>query len=424
MESLPHNSDAEMALLCSITLKPEILDELPRDFTTEMLYIPALYHIFDALRTVRERDKMIDFVAVKEELRRNGLLQEVGGLEGLSQVFGFVPAPDNWKFYYDLIDECWTRRRLILACQGLIDRARSLDLGDDPKGVLRDFIEREIMILARGGRDQEFRLFKELLHQVLDEIEERSKSKGIVNVRFGLSKLDSVLGGLEPGDLAIICAETSFGKSILGMQAVTVGAAKGIGAGVFSFEMPPNQMVERILSAETEVPMSSLRTGLLTELEYPKLATSVLRIMNYPIWVVGCYGLDLPGICSSARYLKTKHDIGLMVIDYLQLVPVAPGRRRDSSREREVAEISRTLKLLAGELKVAIIGCSQVNDEGKLRESRAIGQDADVILKIGEPRDDEDVFHREISVLKHRHGPRGAKVRVNFFGQYMKFTDI
>lgn len=422
-ESLPHNCESENGFLCSITLRPGILDELPRDWKLDKLYIPASRYVFEALAAVYQRDKKIIFHAVQEELQRRGLLEEVGGKQELKELFIFVPAPDNWKFYYDSIHKYWIKRGLILLGAELEKLGRDLEL-DDPLAEAIDLVERELLSLARGGREKEIRPFKELLYETLDEIEARSQTKTDSSVRFGLTKLDAALGGLEPGDLVIVCAETAFGKSILGQQAVTVGAVKNIGAGVFSFEMPPIQVVERIISAEAEVPMRSLRSGLLTELEYPKLAGSVTKLGNYPIWIVGCYGLELAGVCSTARYLKAKHGIGLLVIDYLQLVPVAGGGRRDSSREREVAEISRTLKLLAGELKVVVIGCSQVNDEGKLRESRAIGQDADVILKIAEPKDNDDAFRREIGIAKHRHGPSGAKIPVNFYGQYMKFTDI
>jgi replicative DNA helicase len=231
--------------------------------------------------------------------------------------------------------------------------------------------------------------------------------------------LDEIVGGLQGGDVCVIAADTGVGKSALALQVVrTTSIDRGLATALFSLEMPWVQIFER-LHIQSGVAMKALRLGALTESESATIiSTTELLIQRNNIFIEDQFGQDVSGICSRSRDLKSKYDIKLIVVDYLQLVgAVAAGR--EITREREVAAISHRLKTLAHELDIVILALSQVNDQRLLRESRAIGQDADVVLMILPPESSNQPH--EIQIRKHRNGQSGIYVPANFHGDQMRF---
>jgi len=188
---------------------------------------------------------------------------------------------------------------------------------------------------------------------------------------------------------------------------------------VFSLEMSPTQVVKRMLSNDGQLSMKTLRSGLLTERDFPKLTQSANRLSKLPIHCEEGYNMSISQIVSRVRLLKVRHNVGLVVVDYLQLISAGA---REPSREREIAEVSRRLRLLALELGIPVVALSQLNDQGYLRESRAIGHDADTIINIKES-ESEDAFEKEVVLIKNRNGRCGETVKLKFYGEYMTFED-
>jgi replicative DNA helicase len=254
--------------------------------------------------------------------------------------------------------------------------------------------------------------FKDRIRETLDYIEQLATTKPQSVIKFGIDALDNALLPIEPGNQIIICAETGGGKTALALQAALSSPDKAFG--IFSLEMDVRSLIMRMLTSEASVPFSKLRQGRLAERDYQRLTSAVGRLGPRNIHIEDESAVDVQGIATRCRALKRTQGLDAVVVDYLQLV--TPATKRDSSREREVSEISRSLKRLALELGVVVIALSQLNDDGRLRESRAIGQDADVVLKVAEG----DSGH-SIQIKKHRNGPIGA-FPVTFDGAHMRFS--
>jgi replicative DNA helicase len=416
---LPFSEDVEKGLLCSAIKSRVVLSYCSASLAPEMFHLPAHRIIFRTLCALTDEEVRIDFVAVKSALKNAGSLQEIGGQEYLNSLWDFVPSADNWEHYSKLLLEYYDRRVGITECLGLSEKLRDLRTETNPRQLI-------IETLGRIGAKLEARIverrksFSLLVDETLEQIEQRAGEQHAASgIRFGMEKLDEELDGVQPGELCVISGQTSSGKSALALQAILWAARQRRGTALFSLEMPGTQSVERMFAADGEISMKVIRAGLFSEAEHKRLLASVLRIRSYPIHVEEQSAGNITGIIDQCRMLKTEENISLVVVDYLQLVQ--PGRlRREDTREREVADVSRRLKALATELKVSVFALSQVNDQGLLRESRAIGQDADIVLKIEESKS-EDASDVDIVVEKHRSGARGKRITVQFYGQYIRF---
>ena len=418
-QPLPYSEDFEKGLLCSIRYRPEILLEIHDVARASMFYNPAHALIFEALAATAPKfygvSAEIDFYAVKNWLIASGNLEEAGGAELLINVWDFVPTGANWRYYVEGVVAFYQRRMAILESRGLIEQM--YDLQSPLEETIRETVERVFANLAIQGSRAE-KMLKDRAHEFLDILEERARQVGtITGITFGLPGLDEIVGGLQGGDVCVIAADTGIGKSALALQVVrTTSIDRGLATALFSLEMPWIQIFER-LHIQSGVAMKALRLGALTE-RATIISTTELLIQRNNIFIEDQFGQDVSGICSRSRYLKSKYDIKLIVVDYLQLVgAVAAGR--EITREREVAAISHRLKTLAHELDIVILALSQVNDQGLLRESRAIGQDADVVLMILPPESSNQPH--EIQIRKHRNGQSGIYVPVNFHGDQMRF---
>jgi len=415
-QSLPHSEDCERGLLCSMILSAEVRSELVMQIPSEAFYVPANRIVFDALRELDQSGPAFDFHLMKKWLTDTGRLEEIGGVEWLSSLWSFVPTSANWQFYAKLVKENYQRRNAILQSQKLI--AEMYDQRAEFEGGLTEYVEKTLMKLALDIPRVE-KAFRSHILDTLNQIETETRPQSIVGARFGVRSLDTAVGGIRPGEYVVICAETSGGKSALALSLILHEAKRGIPVVVFSLEMSPTQVIRRMLANDGQLSMKALRCGLLTESDFPKLTQSAERLSKLPIHCEEGYHMNIAQIVSRLRLLKVRHNIGLVVVDYLQLVSSGT---KESSREREVAEVSRRLRLLALELQIPVVVLSQLNDQGYLRESRAIGHDADTVINI-EDGDSEDAFERNVVLVKNRNGRCGEKVKLNFYGEFMTFED-
>jgi replicative DNA helicase len=420
-QPLPHNEEFEKGLLSSIRHRPDILDEIHDFLRADVLYIPAHVLTLEAFVAVRSSSERggIDFLAVKNHLRTNGKLEEAGGVELLDKIWDFVPTAANWRYYAEGVVEHYQRRVAILESQRLIEQM--YDFQRPVEETIRETVERTFAKLATQGGQPE-KMLKDRAYEFINILVERREQTGAVTgITFGLPALDEPIGGLQGGDVCVVAADTGVGKSAFALQVVkTTSLDRGLGAALFSLEMPWVQICER-LHVQSGVPMKSLRRGIFDDWERSTVTkTTELLIQRNNIFIEDKSGQDISGICSRSRLLKAKHDVKLIVVDYLQLVGAAEAGQ-DATREREVAAVSHRLKTLAHELDIVVLALSQLNDQGLLRESRAIGQDADVVLIIVPP-ELENQPH-QIQVRKNRNGQSGVYVPVTFHGDQMRFDE-
>jgi replicative DNA helicase len=412
----PHSVDMEKGVLGSIVKDPTLVDRVG-GIDPEIFFIPAHKSVFKHLMQVFSDTGSMDWLVLKDSFREIEL-EAIGGTETLNEIYDFVPCADNWQHYLEVVERNHRRRLAIKACAFISAQALNPDSGAD----FSSLFERAAKSINFQKNEPEIS-FKQLVRQYIDEL-----LSGRIKHRFytlsGLHALDAELGGVFPGDMIVIASETSRGKTALGVQ---MGAHMALGEQklkivIFSFEMNRQEICQRIISARVGVRMKAIRYSELSDNEIEKLrAFRDSAPENRTIVIEDSFSLTIDGIFLRCRRLKAAGELHVVIVDYLQLVN--PINRNNSNRQQEVAEISRNLKLLAGQLKVLVIGLSQVNEAGAMRESRAIAQDADVILKIQDDERSDSTSEREIIIEKNRHGTRGKRVKVDFFGEYVSFAN-
>lgn len=425
LDSLPHTEDCESGLICSMMLNPELIDEcqqLPR----EAFYLPATRILLDTVRILRSKQVAIDFQLIKKALRENNQLEEIGGIQGLNEIWSFVPSAANWRHYLRYVEDHYRRRVTIQACRQL--EALMQDPQLDPDTNIREVAEQA---LSRLGLDTicQTKTAKDVIIEALADIEDAigHPDKHTPNIRFGLKELDQLLAGVQPGELVTIGAQTSGGKSALATQ-LTILAGKNQKASViFSLEMTAKSLGFRMLANEGRVPLNAIRNPQsLSKRQLQLLSEAATQISNLPIFFDD-QPCSMDALLTKCRQLKLKHSIDIVVVDYLQLVEDSAASRRAESREREVAHMSRALKNMAQQLSVIVIALSQLNDTGLLRESRAIGHDSNVVLLVhpeGRDPTKSDSEHKIIEIAKHRDGPTRRDIHVNFHGAFVRFEDV
>jgi len=430
----PHNIDAEESVLGAMLLSREavgIVSEIgltPGDF-----YRPANRHIFDAIRSLYSTGAPADTVTVADELRKAGLLDEVGGPGALHELQNTTPAISSAGHYAKIVQETALLRQLIFAAGDIAELAYS-----EPDDVMKalDAAETKVFNVAEQRVTDSTRSIEELLPKVMDHLQETyDRGDTITGVPTGYSDLDELLSGLQENALYIVGARPAMGKSafLLGMAAhVAMEAAKPVL--FFSLEMGHQELTQRILSSEARVDSTKIRTGKLAEADWAKIGKAIGRL-EVPLLLDDNPQVTVMEIRAKARRIKAKYGgLGLILIDYLQLMG---GSGTAENRQLEVSEISRNLKVLARELEVPIVAASQLsrNLEARadkrpmlsdLRESGSLEQDADVVMFLYRDEvyhaDSPDKGSAEVIVAKHRSGPIGTK-RLVFLGQYTRFDN-
>ncbi|MGI6450829.1 MAG: replicative DNA helicase [Desulfitobacteriia bacterium] len=430
----PHNLEAEQAVLGALLLDPqkgsgafEILQ--PEDFYRDSHKI-----IYTAIRDIFERGDPVDLVTVAESLRGTGRLESIGGISTVSQIAASVPSAANVEHYARIVAEKSLLRQLIKTGGYLAEKG--YEAGEEALSLL-DEAERLILEISQRQTKEGFATIRSILLKTFDKIEYLYSNKGkLTGVPTYFKELDRLTSGWQPADLIIIAGRPSMGKTALALNMAQNAAVRaGIPVAVFSLEMSKEQLVQRLLCSEAMVDQQRVRTGELLDSDWPKLSQAVGPLSEAPIYIDDTVGISLAELRSKARKLKMEQGLGLIVIDYLQLMTLG---RRSESRQQEVAQISRGLKGVARELKVPVIALSQLNRGVEQRqdkhpvmsdllESGSIEADADVISFIYRdeyyhPESDKKGI-AEVIIAKHRNGPVGT-VELGYLKEFTKFVNL
>ncbi|QGP92129.1 Replicative DNA helicase [Neomoorella glycerini] len=429
----PQSLEAEQSVLGAIMLDREALLAVLEILKVEDFYREAHRLIYRAILDLNERGEAVDLLTVTEELRRQGQLEVAGGAAYLTSLTGDVPSVANAGYYARLVAEKATLRALVQAAGRITELALS-EAGEVDQ--ILDEAERLIFEVAGGRRRSGFVPIKEILLQTFEQLERLSAHKGEVTGVPTFHDLDRLLSGLQPSDLIICAARPGMGKTSFCLNiAQQVAVKQKLPVAIFSLEMSREQVVQRMLAAEAMVEQHRLRTGFLTEDDWARLVNAAGILGEAPIYIDDTPAISALEVRAKARRLQSESGLGLVVVDYLQLMQA---HRRVDSRQQEIALISRAMKALARELNVPVLVLSQLNRGVEQRqdkrpvmadllESGAIEADADVIIFLYRPQyydpDTEKKGIAEVIVAKHRNGPVGT-VEMAFLPEFTKFVDL
>ncbi len=414
--AVPHNLEAEQSVLGAMFLDRQALVLASELLRPEDFYSEAHRRVFQAALAVFERGAPVDLVTVAEELRRHDAFEAVGGLSYLTELAAFVPTAAHVEHYARIVRDRALLRSLIDAGARIQDLAYA---GAEDVAAVLDRAEQAIFAVTQRGARKEHVSLKDALDRALDRVEELYRSKvQLTGVPTGYSEFDRMTSGLQPSELIVVAARPGHGKTALALcLARHAAVVAGLPVLVFSLEMSAEQLCLRLLAAEAGVDTGHLRTGRLGEAEWKAVSGAVGRLGPAPLLLDDSPALTLMELRGRARRLRAERGIGLIIVDYLQLVNV-PGRHEN--RQQEISEISRSLKALARELEIPVLACSQLSraverrGEGSrpqlsdLRESGAIEQDADVVAFIHFNPRKENPNLAEVIIAKQRNGPTGS----------------
>ncbi len=432
----PTALDAERAVLGGILLENEAMNVVLDILEREDFYSEAHGILYEAMRTLFGRNQPVDHVTLREELVLQQKLQAIGGDEHLLSLAETIPTVANIKAHAMIVAEKSIVRKLILACHEIAASGYA-DYGE--LEAFLDTAESSVFGIAKQRARSPYEHVKDVVLRTFEEINEMAKrGDTITGLPTGFDKLDNMTAGMHPGDLIIVAGRPGMGKTALALNiAVNACAAKRKAVAVFSLEMPKEQLVKRMLCSEARVDGSRLRTGQLLRDDWPKLASAAGILSELPLWIDDTPAISILELRAKARRLMSEAGLGLIVLDYMQLMRGGP---KANSREQEISEISRSMKALAKELGIPIICLSQLNravesrgDKHKrpqlsdLRESGAIEQDADTIWFVYRDevynKDSDEQGVAEIIIGKQRAGPTGT-CRVRFFNEFTRFDNL
>jgi replicative DNA helicase len=431
----PQNIEAEQAVLGAIFLEPSSLTLASEILIPEDFYRAAHQKIFNVMLKLNDEGKAVDLITVTEELAATKLLEDTGGVSYLSELAASVPTAANIEYYARIIEEKSLLRRLIRTATDIAQDGYTRE--DEVETVLSE-AEKNILAVAQRKNAGAFHNIKDVLVRTYDNIESMHASVGeITGIATGFTELDKMTAGFQRNDLIIVGARPSVGKTAFALNiSQNVATKTGENVAIFSLEMGAEQLVMRMLCAEGNIDAQRLRTGSLTDEDWGKLTMAMGSLSNAGIFIDDTPGVRVNDIRAKCRRLKQEHGLGMILIDYLQLI-LGSGRSGEN-RQQEVSEISRSLKQLARELQVPIIALSQLSrgveqrqDKrpmmSDIRESGSIEQDADIVAFLY--RDDyydkesENKNIIEIIIAKQRNGPTGT-VSLAFVKEYNKFVNL
>ena len=431
----PQDIAAEQSVLGGMLLSKDAIADVVEVLRGNDFYRPAHEMVFEAIIDLYGRGEPADAVTVADELNKRGELIRVGGPAALHTLLSSVPTAANAGYYARIVHERAVLRRLVSAGTKIAQLGYATDGGDVDELV--NAAQAEIYKVTERRTTEDYAVLGEIIEGAIDEIEaSSSRGDGLTGVPTGFADLDRLTNGLHPGQMIVIAARPAMGKSTVALDIARSAAIHHKMASViFSLEMGKNEITMRLLSAEARIPLQNMRKGTMREEDWTRLARTMGDISDAPLFIDDSPNMALMEIRAKCRRLKQRHDLKLVVIDYLQLM--SSGKKVES-RQQEVSEFSRALKLLAKELQVPVIALSQLNRGPEqradkmpalsdLRESGSIEQDADMVILLHR----EDVYEKEsprageadFIVAKHRNGPTDTIV-VAFQGHYSRFVDM
>jgi len=424
----PHNIEAEKSVLGALLLDKDAIIKVVEFLKERHFYRTANANVFEAILNLFEKREPADVITVSEELRKMGKLDATGGVSYLTELVNSVPTAANIEHYAKIIWDDSIKRSILSVSSTMGE----LVFSEGDIGGLLDKVEQLVYSVSKDKVRQDFVSIKETLEITFERLDELSKTKGALRgVPTGFKTLDKMLSGLQKEDLVILAARPSVGKSSFAINIAQHAAVEhGCGVAIFSLEMGRESVVDKMISAQGDIDNWRITTGNLQTEDFEKYGIAAGELSEAPIYIDDTPGLSVLEMRTKSRRLLMDKDIGLIVVDYLQLVR---GRRQES-RVQEVSDISQSLKNLARELKVPVLAVSQlsraVEQRGgekrpqlsDLRDSGSIEQDADIVMFLYRP-DDEDREHAKLLISKHRNGPTG-EIDLYFKTDRTKFFEM
>ncbi|RPG97947.1 MAG: replicative DNA helicase [Candidatus Pelagibacter sp. TMED106] len=457
--SLPSNLDAEQALIGSVLVNNDIIDEISNIVNSSKFFDPLHKKIYQIIEVLNNKGMIANPITLKNHFQNEGSLNEVGGIDYLVKLTRFSSSNRQAVDYAKLIHEMYVKRELIFISENISENSQNKEIDKTAENIIEDAEQSLYQLAERGNFSQSYMKFNKALDQTIEMATLAMKSdQGIVGVPTGLTDLDQKLGGLHKSDLVIIAGRPSMGKTALATN-IAYYAAKKIyennektSVAFFSLEMSSEQLSTRILSEQARIKSNDIRRGLATEEELNRYIETSRNIYDLPLYIDETPAISISALCNRARRLKRLFGLNLIVVDYIQLM--RSNTKKNDGRVQEISEITQGLKALAKELNIPVLALSQLSraveqrDDkipqlADLRESGSIEQDADVVMfvyreeyylekkqpKLGsiehaewQSKMNDIVGLAEIHIGKHRHGPTG-KIYVEFEGMYTKFKD-
>jgi len=428
----PHNLEAEQAILGSILINNDALNQVVGIMSGEDFYTEAHARIFEGMLTLYNRDDPVDLITLSQALKEKDALEKEGGIDYLASLAEATSTSAGIMHHSEIVKDLSTRRHLIRQCSHISEAC--FQPTNDTEEVL-DLAEQSIFEIAERNIDQNFLPLHEVVKESFKKIEKTTESN-ITGIPTGFTDFDNLTSGLQPSDFVIIAGRPSMGKTALALNiAYNAALESKAGVAIFSLEMSKVQLGIRLLGADAMIDASRLRKGFLQDDDYLRLTDSANRLSELSIYIDDSSGLSVLELKAKARRLKKKYDISLVVIDYLQLMQ---SKKSVESRQLEISDISRSLKALAKDLNIPVVAVSQLNRKveerpnkrpilADLRESGAIEQDADLIMFIYREelynQTEENRGKAELNIAKHRNGPIG-RVNLTFREKYTKFENF
>ncbi len=430
----PQSVEAEHSVLGSMLLSKDAIGEVTEILRGSDFYRPQNETIFDVIMDLYARGEPADPVTVAGELSRLGDLTRVGGADHLHKLYSSVPTAANAAYYAQIVREKAQLRQLVSAGTRIVQLGYSEEGGE--VDAILDAAQAEVHAVSENRQSQDYVSLGEISEEILGELEEIANNKGkLSGVPTGFQDLDRLTQGLHAGQMIIIAARPAMGKSTLALDFCRSAAIhNNITAALFSLEMSRSEISMRLLAAETGVWLSKMRSGEMTAQDWTAVTGRIAEISSAPLFIDDSPNMSMSEIRSKCRRLKQQHQLGLVVVDYLQLM--SSGKKVES-RQQEVSEFSRSLKLLAKELEVPVIAVAQLNRGPEqrsdkrpmladLRESGSLEQDADVVFLLHRPDyydPDDRAGEADIIVAKHRSGPTDV-IPVVFQGMQTRFANL
>ena len=431
----PQNIDAEQWVLGCMLLDQSAVYTAVNILKDNDFYRRDHAEIYAAIISLFMESKPVDVITVSDRLKARGVQEQTGGLEYLSTLVGIVDTSANAEYYAKIVEKCSILRKIITVCSKTSNLAYE---ETDDYSVILDSLQQDVLDISMGRESGSVVHIKSVLLSTIDKLDLLSKNQGeITGIPTGFIDLDRCLSGMHDSDLILIAGRPGSGKTAFGLNIAQYAAIhKNKATAIFSLEMSREQLVNRIISAEINLENNKLKTGNLTKTDWSNLITLLGKISESPIYIDDTAGITVNEIKAKCTRLKAEKKLDMVVVDYLQLIS---GSGRKESRQQEISEISRSLKIMAKDLNIPVLALSQLSRAPEartdhrpvlsdLRDSGAIEQDADIVIFLY--RDDyynkeksEEPNVAEIIVAKHRNGETGT-IKLRWFGEYTKFANL
>ncbi len=432
----PQNIEAEQSVIGAVLLENEALIQALEVLKPDDFYREAHRQIFQCMVELFNKSEPADLITITEILKKKNKLDEIGGASYLADISDKIPTAAHIEYYTKIVKEKAILRNLIRSATKIVSKA---SIGQEEVENILDFSEKTIFEIAENQIKRSFYPIKDIIKSTFKDIEKLyEKKEHITGVATGFTDLDTMTSGFQRSDLIIIAGRPSMGKTAFALNVGQYAACEGnIPTAIFSLEMSKEQLAQRMLCCEARIDNAKLRSGFIAESEWGRLSIGAGKLSESKIFIDDTPGNTVFEMRTKARRLKAEHGLGLVIIDYLQLMSGSKGR--SDSREQEISEISRSLKALAKELNLPVLALSQLNRKvedrtdrrphmADLRESGAIEQDADVILfiyrdEVYHPDSEDSKGKAEIIIGKQRNGPIGTTT-LAFLNSYTRFENL